>query len=188
MSNIKNDKKIAAISHYNTFKVFEDIYKEDSGREDYWELEVPTERKGWGGGVRLLVFVFILSVLGFGVYPALSYLLKTPYPLLVVAEDNLAPMVEKSDLVLVRGVVDRQEIRSNDLIVFASGTEDRLALAVRRVVDVDKDRGQVTVRGEGVDSAGASVDIKQVVGKVVGEDNPFKIPLMGQLIGYLTGK
>ena len=186
MEKDKNEKKIEGISTFNTFKVFENIYRDDSGQKDYWELEVPEERKKLGFGIKLLVFVFVLSVLGFGVYPALSYLLKTPYPLLVVSEDNLGPVIQKNDLVLVRGVVDKQEIKSNDLIVFTNIGDDERNLVVQKVVEVDKDRGQLTVCGETIDSLGVSIAMNQVVGKLVGNKNPFKVPFIGTAIEYFV--
>jgi len=33
---------------------------------------------------------------------------------------------------------------------------------------------------------GAAIAINQVVGKVVGDDNPFKIPLIGRAIEYFV--
>jgi hypothetical protein len=188
MSQNKQDKKTEGISTYNTFKVFESIYQEEDSKEDYWEIKAPARKRGAGTGVKFLVFVFVLAVVGLGVYPILSYSLKTPYPLVVISEDNLAPMVGKNDLVLVRGIIDKREIELDDLIVYADTLENNSNLLVQKVVDINKEEGIVMVRGVSVDSLGSAVEMNQVLGKVVGEERPFRVPFMGQLIGYLAGK
>jgi len=188
MKENQKNQEVEEISTYNTFKVFENIYRDDRGKEDYWQIKAPVQRRGMGTASRFLIFVFILSVLGLGVYPILAYFLKTPYPLIVVAEDNLAPVVEKNDLVLVRGVIDKTEIKPNDLVVYASDLGDNFNLLVQKVVDINRDKGLLMVKGEAEGSAGEAVEMQQVMGKVVGESKPFRVPLMGRLIGYLAGR
>ena len=188
MKKNQKNKEIEEISTYNTFKVFEDIYRDEGEKEDYWQIKAPAKKRGMGAASRFLIFVFILSVLGLGIYPVLAYFLKTPYPLVVVAEDNLAPVVEKNDLVLVRGLVDKTEIEPNDLVVYASDLTDNSNLLVQKVVDINREKGLLMVKGEAAESAGEAVEMKQVMGKVVGDEKPFRVPFMGQLIGYLAGK
>ncbi|NMC51441.1 hypothetical protein GYA54_01785 [Candidatus Kuenenbacteria bacterium] len=186
MSLTKNDKKIADISTYNTFKVFEDIYNKEGDDSPSWEMTLPKRNKKSSFWASFLIFVFILSVFGVGFYPSLSYLLKTPYPILVMTEDSMWPVIERDDLVLVRGLISKEEIKTNDLVVFKQKEKENDNLAVQRVVDVDREDGQVIVRGETDNSLNVSITASQVVGKVLGEENPVKVPLIGKFIGYLA--
>jgi len=111
MAQFQDNKKKESISNYNTFKVFQDIYGGEAGEENYWMIKPPVKKASLGFWASLFIFIFILSAVGFGIYPILSYILKTPYPLLVIAEDSMRPVIEKNDLILVRGVVNKEEIK-----------------------------------------------------------------------------
>ena len=100
----------------------------------------------------------------------------------------MRPVIEKNDLILVRGVVNKEEIKPNDLVVYAQIVNDNQTLTVQRVVGVDKARGQMTVRSEAAEAVGTTIENKQVVGKVVGEDKPVKLSFIGKVVSYLAGK
>lgn len=173
------------ISNYNTFETFEDIYRFD-GPGRYDELEIPQEPQVGGGWMKFTLVLATLFAIGFALHPVLSYTLKTPYPLVIIAENSMAPALDTNDLILVKGVVSEQEIAADDVVVFNSASAldgaDK-AITVRRVVA--KNGKAVIVKGDAADASMLTISTNQIIGKALGQDKPVKIPFFGLLGKWL---
>ena len=131
----------------------------------------------------ILKFAFLLVIvglLGIGLPFVLSYFLKTPYPLVVISEDSMRPVLAKNDLILVKGVISRKDIKTDDIIVYNSSSEGVVkGLAVQRVASAGDD--ELIIRGDLANTLKQEIDYSQVVGKVVGNGKVIKLPLVGAL-------
>src|SRR3989338_588630 len=166
------------ISRYNSFEIFEDIYGQDRS-EHFNQLEMP-EIAGAKNHVWLwLSLLLLIVVIGLAIHPLLSYLLKTPYPLIVIGEDSMQPVFKKNDLVVVKGVVSADKINVSDVIVYQTGSDGNHVLTVNRVQD--KNENTVMVKGDASDSQLKIIAPGQIVGKVVSAEGPIKLRLFGAI-------
>ena len=172
------------ISKYNSFKVFSSIYKGQT-KGSFDELEQPeiksANRPFW---FWLSFFLFIVS-LGISLHPLLSYTLKTAYPLIVIAEDSMQPSLKKNDLVLSTGVINSNQIKIGDIIVFKVSSEHQ-SVSVKRVVA--KHDNMIILKGDAVDSLPVDISADQVLAKIVGSKQPLRIPLLGKISNLLAKK
>lgn len=179
---MKHARSPKQITDYNSFKIFEDIYsggKNGSAySSDYDELDMPYEQKSSGFLSFLFILVLIIAV-GFSLHPLLSYFLKTPYPLVVISEDSMSPLLNQNDLVFIKGVIVKSNINIGDLIVYrkldSRGTKDIL---IRRLVMVNSTTAKVEEEKTGEQS---TINLNQIVGRVIGNNQPAKIANLGKI-------
>ncbi|NCP17248.1 hypothetical protein CO134_02155 [Candidatus Kuenenbacteria bacterium CG_4_9_14_3_um_filter_39_14] len=181
MNHAPEDKNI---SQYNSFEIFEDIYGQDRS-EHFNQLEMPeidTTRSSLWFWLSLLL---LIVVIGLTIHPLLSYLLKTPYPLMVIGEDSMQPVFKKNDLVVVKGVVNTDKIDVNDVIVYQTGLDKNYTLTVNRVQN--KDENSAIVKGDATSAEPKIITLDQIVGQVISSQGPIKLPLVG-VLGALFNK
>jgi len=177
-------EKQTDISHYNSFEVFEDIYGQSNQRQHFDELDIPVESQP-GRAWNWVLGLVIILVITLAVHPLLSYSLKTPYPLIVIAEDSMEPNLINGDLVLSTGVIDPSQIQVNDIVVFKSISEPN-TISVQRVIEIRADK--LVLRGDAVAMPVVEIFANQVISKIVGSNNqhPLRIPLIGKLSSFLA--
>ncbi len=177
----KNNPK--NISRYNTFEVFENIYGQRNQQVNYDELDIPLEpqtNKTWTwflGGL-------IILVIALAVHPLLSYSLKTPYPLIVIAEDSMQPNLKHGDLVISTGIINPAQIQVNDIVVYHDKV-DTHKISVQRVVAINNDK--LVLQGDAKQSIKIEVSKGQIIAKIVnGQQQPLRIPFVGNLSRFLA--
>ncbi len=170
------DKK--NISDYNTFRVFEEMYgqkwEQTQGHLDQPEDLVSNTKHSRLAWLSFIIFVFIL---GFAINPLLSYYLKTPYPLVVIAEDSMQPSLKQNDLVLAEGIAAKHNLKLGDVVLVKIPKEEKIT--VLRVQSVTQDR--ITLRGDSSEVGPVQVYPEQVLAKVVGHNKPLRLPVIGKL-------
>ena len=187
MNHAQKDKEI---SQFNSFEVFDDIYKGEKKDAHFDQLDMPaisTHHFNWRKVSIALVIIILVSL---AVHPLLSYILKTPYPLMVISEDSIDSMVKRHDLVLITGVIHQAEIKTNDLIVYtsdiASISTHLESLAIKRVVDRGDD--WLMVADESETAAALTISPRQIIGKLVGKNSPLRLPFAGTISNLIAGK
>ena len=178
MKHARQDKDI---SDFNSFEVFEEIYnKNNSG--NFNQLEMPEyhpNRRPFFYWFALFLFIIVL---GLSIHPLLSYTLKTPYPLIVVGQDSMQPTFKKSGLIVVSGVIDKQTIQANDVILYKPSYDDQ-TLSIERVIS--SQNNQIIVRADLPDSPSFQISSYQVVGKVISQRSIY-LPLLNQISTLLA--
>ena len=181
---MKEKEEPKNISHYNTFEVFEDIYGQPGGQQSSGEFEIPVEAppsriSNW------LLGIVIVIVLALGVHPLLSYSLKTPYPLIVVAENSMQPSLVDGDLVITTGVINPSQIKVGDIVAYRSSVEP-VAISIQRVIAING--STISLQGDAKQSPAIDISANQIVSKVFGdtEQHPIFVPYIGKLSTFLA--
>ncbi|MFH1890762.1 MAG: signal peptidase I [Candidatus Kuenenbacteria bacterium] len=162
--------------NFNTFRFFEDNYNcQYAGKPD--RLVIPQERKKNHFILKLAFFLMVIGCLGISLPPVLSYVLKTPYPLIVISENSMEPALKKNDLVLIKGVIDGKNIQENDIVIYNSNINNTQvdSLSVGRVVK--KENSSFLIGSGSYFTAQKAIANSQVIGKT----STFKIPWVGVL-------
>ena len=172
--------------NYNTFRVF-DHYYSDRTDTNLGELDQPPAPKKRHGVLKFFAFLMLLFLIGFSLNPVLSYLLKTPYPLLVIADNQLDPWLKPDDLVLVAGVILGENIQVNDFIVYQAGADDLTLnrtsrLAIARVAAVEGNEFKAVKINSGLNTI---IPAKSAIGKILGQKHPWRLPYVGRLTQWL---
>ena len=128
--------------------------------------------------VRIILFILISLILGFGIYGMNAKMLmndQMPMPLGfgvgVVMSGSMEPELSVDDLIFV---VKDDTVELDDVIVYQS----KGILVVHKVVKVDGD--QITTRGTANDTDDAPISIKDVKGRVV-----FSVGGIGKIIDFI---
>ena len=128
--------------------------------------------------IRIILFILISLILGFGIYGMNAKLLmndQMPMPLGfgigVIMSGSMEPELSVDDLIFV---VKDSTIELDDVIVYQS----KGILVVHKVVKVDGD--QITTRGTANDTDDAPISIKDVKGRVA-----FSLGGVGKVINVL---
>lgn len=139
-------------------------FKEENGKYNIKEIVE------WSAYILLLFGIVYLAP------KTLSYFLKTPYPLASITSGSMAPLLQRGDLVLIKGVSEKDQISVGDVIVYKN---DR-GFIIHRVVR--KNEEDVITKGDANTIVDIPVKYEEVVGKaLVVNEKPFKIPLLGTL-------
>ena len=177
----KNNQK--NISRYNTFEVFENIYGRRNQQINYDELDingVVRTNKIW----TWFKNNFIVLVIALAIHPLLSYSLKTPYPLIVIAEDSMQPNLKHGDLVISTGVINPTQIQINDIIVYHDNS-DLNKISIQRVVAINDD--DLILQGDANQDIKIKISKEQAIAKIInGQQQPLRIPFVGKLSRFLA--
>jgi len=181
--NMNHASKKEQYRNFNTFRFFDQVYNQNENKT-YNHLEQPEQCRQSKGLIALVISVLVLVLLSGAIIPYfLSYILKTPYPLVVIAEDIMEPTIYKNDLVLVKGVVDPSKLRLGDMVLYYTGESS--SLAVRKIGSINSD--SLAVASDLIETSEQQINFKQVVGQVVVNGNkPIKLPRAGFLSAWLN--
>lgn len=174
MTHAQKDKNI---TDYNTFEVFEDIYNSEHNTT-FDQLEMPEISQSRSPIWFRLSFLFFVIIAGLSIHPLLSYTLKTPYPLIVISDNTMQPALSPADMVVVKGVINKDQIKANDIIAYRSGMDNNI-VSVKRVDKIDGNK--IIVKGEATSTPINYIHYQQVIGRIIGEQKPFKIPVFGKI-------
>jgi len=166
------------ISQFNTFQVFENLYGGQAISQPD-ELEQPAVHQAplvlWTWLLVLLTIFF----LAFSLHPVLSYFLKTPYPLVVINDNNLTPLLKPGQVVLSQGVISRQQVKVGDLVIFYNWHDGQKYFFVRQVKSIQGH--QFVLAGFGQSQVEQTVSSRYIIGRVIGGQHPQPLPLIGKL-------
>lgn len=123
-----------------------------------------------------IVYIGILIGLVFGVPKGLAYVLKTNYPMASITSGSMWPSLKKGDMVLIKGVSDKNEIQLDDIVVF----RNEKGFTIHRVIKLDEDT--LITKGDANNVQDAPVRYEDIIGKTLNFNNkPVRIPLLGTI-------
>ena len=131
---------------------------------------------------KILKDIVICFFIFFGVFyvlpKILSLTLKSPYPIAAISSNSMWPILEKGDLILVKGV-KKDDIKIGDIIVYR--VED--GFIIHRVIKL-KDKTLIT-KGDANTNSDAPIQYEKVVGKTVNiNEKPLVIPYLGNITAF----
>lgn len=128
-----------------------------------------------------VIYLLILVGLVWGTPKALSFFLKTPYPMASITSGSMWPVLKKGDLVFIKGVAGKDEIAVGDILVY----KNNMGFTIHRAVELRED--EVVTKGDANNTADAPIDYDEVVGKAVKlGSKPLRIPLLGNVSLFLN--
>lgn len=128
------------------------------------------------------LYIVILVGLVYGIPKGLVYVLKTDYPMASITSGSMWPELKKGDLILIKGVDSKEEIKIDDVIVY----KNPKGFTIHRVIKMNEDT--LITKGDANNVEDAPVRYEEVIGKPLTiNDKTFRIPFLGR-IGLLINK
>jgi len=124
--------------------------------------------------------LYILIVIGFVflIPKALSFVLKTPYPIAAISSSSMWPTLKAGDLILIEGV-KKENLKIGDIVVYQNMKQGK-GFTVHRVIKIN-DQNFIT-RGDANAVSDKPVKYNKLIGRVVYLGNhPFRMPYLGRI-------
>lgn len=123
-----------------------------------------------------VVYLIILVALICGIPKGLTYALKTQYPMAAITSGSMWPALKKGDLVLIKGIEDKGEIKVGDVVVY----ENERGFTIHRVIKLYEDT--LITKGDANNTSDSPIRYEEIIGKnlAIGE-RPIRIPKLGFL-------
>lgn len=129
-----------------------------------------------------ILYIVILIGLVYGTPKALAFFLETDYPMASITSGSMWPALKKGDLVLIKGVDGKEEIKVDDIIVYRNPK----GFTIHRVIEINEDT--LVTKGDANNVKDSPIKYEEVIGKTLTFNNkPFRIPFLGK-IGLLINK
>lgn len=129
-----------------------------------------------------VVYLLILVGLVVGTPKALSYMLKSEYPMAAITSGSMWPVLKQGDMVFIRGVHGENDFTVGDIVVYRNSQ----GFTIHRVEK--KQEQTVITKGDANNISDAPVKYEDIVGKTVEfQGKPLKIPWLGN-ISIMLGK
>jgi len=124
-----------------------------------------------------VIYLAFLAGLVYGIPKGLAYVLKTPYPMAAITSGSMWPALKRGDLVLIKGVSAKNEIKVGDIIVY----RNQIGFTIHRVIEMREDT--VITKGDANNVADSPVRYEEIVGKALsfGNGKVVKIPSLGSI-------
>lgn len=135
--------------------------------------------------LKTLILVIVIFASAYGVLFSLRFALGTEYPVVVVRGKSMVPTFYDGDLLIVKGISEKDTIEPQDIIVFHS-PYDWSTLIVHRVLDKKIIDGKLYFTTKGDNNAASDpwkVAEDDVAGVVL-----QKIPYMGGLVNVIQSR
>lgn len=137
-------------------------------------------------GIYWLIYILILVALVWGVPKALVYVLKTDYPMASITSGSMWPALKQGDLVLIKGINSKDDIKVGDIIVYQNPSTDSTGsgqvpgFTIHRVERL-KENTLIT-KGDANNVSDSPIKYEDVIGKAVRIKNRVvKLPYLGKL-------
>jgi len=128
-----------------------------------------------------IIYAAVLVALVMGMPKALSYYLKTGYPMAAITSGSMWPTLKSGDLVLIRGISAAGDIQNGDIVVY----QNHRGFTIHRVVAKNNDT--FITKGDANNVFDIPVPYAALVGKaVVWRGKPVRMPLLGNLSIFLN--
>lgn len=129
-----------------------------------------------------ILYIAILAGLIYGLPKGLVYVLKTDYPMASITSASMWPTLKKGDLVLIKGIEDKNNIELNDIVVY----RNEKGFSIHRVVKLNENT--LITKGDANNVNDSPVEYNQIIGKILNFRNkPLRIPFLG-MVSVLTQK
>ena len=123
-----------------------------------------------------VLYIAVLICLIYAVPKALAYILKTEYPMAAITSSSMWPSLKKGDLVLIKGIQDKKEIKIGDIIVY----ENPRGFTIHRVIKTGENT--LITKGDANNSSDSAIRYEDVIGRTLTfNEKTMKIPLLGNL-------
>lgn len=123
-----------------------------------------------------IVYAAVLIALVLGIPKGLAYFLKTDYPMAAITSSSMWPSLKQGDLVLIKGIEDKSEVKEGDIIVY----ENSKGFTIHRVIKIYEDR--VITKGDANNVADAPVGFEEIIGRaLVLKGEVFRVPMLGNI-------
>ncbi len=123
-----------------------------------------------------ILYIAILIALIWGVPKGLAYTLKTEYPMASITSGSMWPALKKGDMVLIKGIEGKGEIKEGDIIVY----ENQKGFTIHRVIKINEDT--VVTKGDANNVSDSPVKYEKIIGKTLTlNDKPLRIPFLGNI-------
>ena len=123
-----------------------------------------------------IVYLAILVGLVWGTPKALAYFLETDYPIASITSGSMWPVLQQGDLVLIKGVHDKDDIQIDDIVVY----KNPKGFTIHRVIKM----GETTLvtKGDANNTSDSPVKYEDVIGKALTVKNKIvKVPFLGKI-------
>jgi len=121
------------------------------------------------------LYVFFVCALIFGIPQALSYVLKTPYPMATITSESMWPVLKKNDIIFITKAV-KSDLRIGDIIVF----KNERGFTIHRIIEM-KDN-TLTTKGDANNISDLPISYDEIIGKTLNYgSSPFRIPYIGSI-------
>lgn len=129
-----------------------------------------------------VIYIAVLIALIYGIPKGMAYVLKTNYPMASITSGSMWPALKKGDLILIKGVENKEEIKEGDIIVY----QNPEGFTIHRIIEINEDT--VITKGDANNVSDSPVKYDEIIGKAVTiKEKPFRIPFLGN-IGMLINK
>jgi len=139
--------------------------------------------------VGTILYVSILVLIVWGTPQALSYYLKTDFPMAAITSGSMWPELKKNDLIFIEGI-SAQEMKIGDIVVYKAGVLGNggaEGFVIHRVIEI-KDNSFVT-KGDANTATDSPTNFTKLVGRAVEiGDKPLRIPKLGFISTTISRK
>ena len=123
-----------------------------------------------------ILYLAVLVGLVYGIPKGLALLLKTDYPLASITSGSMWPALKKGDLVVIKGIENKEEIQVGDIIVY----KNQKGFTIHRVTKISSET--VTTKGDANNVYDPPVEYEEIIGKALTfNQKPLRIPLIGSV-------
>ncbi len=123
-----------------------------------------------------IIYIGILIGLIYGIPKGLAYFLKTDYPLASITSASMWPALKEGDLVLIKGIEGKEEIKEGDIVVY----QNPKGFTIHRVIKLSENT--LITKGDANNVNDGPIEYNQIIGKIVNFRNkPLRIPLLGMV-------
>ncbi|OGM09337.1 signal peptidase I [Candidatus Woesebacteria bacterium RBG_13_36_22] len=124
-----------------------------------------------------VLYVGILIGLIIGIPKGLSYVLDSDHPMASITSGSMWPSLKKGDLVFIKGIENKDEIKQGDIIVYKNAK----GFTIHRVAQLNEET--VVTKGDANNTSDAPVRYEDIVGKTVtySSNKPIRIPFLGSI-------
>ena len=128
-----------------------------------------------------VVYLALLVGLVVGTPKALSYILKSEYPMAAITSGSMWPTLKTGDMVFIKGIQERGEFGVGDIVVY----KNPQGFTIHRVEE--KQKNVVITKGDANNTVDTPEKYEDIIGKTVEfGGKPFKIPLLGNISRMLN--
>ncbi|MFC1629655.1 signal peptidase I [Patescibacteria group bacterium] len=128
-----------------------------------------------------ILYIAILAGLIYGIPRGLTYVLKTEYPMASITSGSMWPTLKKGDMVFIKGINNRNEVDTGDIIVY----KNLRGFTIHRIVEVSE-KGVIT-KGDANNGPDPLVRYEEIVGKTISfNKKPIRIPLLGNISIFIN--
>lgn len=134
-----------------------------------------------------VLYIAIVIGVAFGTPKFLVYILETEYPIASITSNSMWPVLERGDVVFIKGV-EKSQLRVGDIIVFRnSGKIDKSnsGFTIHRIISIDS--GKIITKGDANNVADTPITFDKVIGRTVNwGEKPLIIPEVGKITIWIS--